>query len=265
LGGWTTYDLQGVSNHTWDYMMGIIGVSSLLDIGCGRGISTSYFHEAGARVLCVEGSVDAIEHTFLPSRDLVVNHDYTRGPYWPDETFDACWSVEVLEHLSRQYISNYMPSFRRCALVFVTSSLWGGHHHVEVHPQWWWKAKFEAHGMKYLREVTKEVRGVSLLEKQYLKRFYKVNSTHNHIVGSQGLYIHNGLLVFVNPEVASLPRHDHEFGNVNGGKPCLDKEDLLPRRYVPLKRCTRTKEDAAAQGVDHYNMWWHCVKQPSEN
>ncbi len=54
LGGWTTYDLQGVSNHTWDYMMGIIGVRSLLDIGCGRGISTSYFNEAGARVLCIE-------------------------------------------------------------------------------------------------------------------------------------------------------------------------------------------------------------------
>jgi len=114
LGGWTEYDPMGVSNHTWDYMMGVLGVRSVLDIGCGRGISANYFHNSGARVKCIEGSMDAIEHSFLPSRDLIVNHDFTRGPYWPDETYDACWSVEVLEHISRQYTSNWSVCFDIC-------------------------------------------------------------------------------------------------------------------------------------------------------
>ena len=55
LGGFKDYDRMGASNNTWNYMMGPLGVKSLLDVGCGRGISTSYFLEKGAKVLCVEG------------------------------------------------------------------------------------------------------------------------------------------------------------------------------------------------------------------
>lgn len=58
---------------------------------------------------------------------------------WPDDSYDACWSVEFLEHVSRQYFKNYINTFRKCALIFATSSVWGGYHHVEVHPDYWWK------------------------------------------------------------------------------------------------------------------------------
>ena len=30
-------------------------------------------------------------------------HDYARGPYWPDELFDAAWCVEFTEHVGRMY------------------------------------------------------------------------------------------------------------------------------------------------------------------
>ena len=231
LGGWTTYDEQGVSNHTWNYMMGIIGVKSVLDIGCGRGISSSYFYENGARVKCIEGSIDAIDHTFLPkqeNQELIINHDFTRGPYWPDETFDACWSIEVLEHLSRQYVKNYMPSFRRCALIFVSASVWGGHHHVEVHAQWWWKARFAAYGMQYLRDVTRDIHQVTMWEKHYLKRLWDAKSVHDHRVGTYGQHLTHGLMVFINPEVASLPEHDHLFS----GDGCYDAKWVLVTHLV---------------------------------
>jgi SAM-dependent methyltransferase len=126
----TQFNPNGVSNMTWDYMMGILGVKSFLDIGCGRGYSTNYFHSKGARVLCIEGSHDAVMHTLLPSQDLIVEHDFTRGAYWPEETFDACWSVEFLEHVSRQYFKNYINAFRKCALIFITTSSWVGYHRV---------------------------------------------------------------------------------------------------------------------------------------
>lgn len=133
LGGWTDFDSQGVSNMTWDYMIGILGVKSLLDIGCGRGYSTKYFYDRGVRVLCIEGSRAAIKRSHLPVHehsDLIVEHDYSLGAYWPDKTFDACWSVEFVEHVSRQYFRNYINSFRQCALIFVTASRNGGYHHV---------------------------------------------------------------------------------------------------------------------------------------
>lgn len=79
LGGWTDFDPRGVSNMTWDYMIAILGVKSLLDIGCGRGYSTNYFLSKGVRVLCIEGSHAAIINTHLPSSKYIVEHDYSLG------------------------------------------------------------------------------------------------------------------------------------------------------------------------------------------
>ena len=49
----------------------------LLLLGCGKGFSTTEFLNRGAKVLCVEGSHDAVEQSLLPP-DLVVEHDFTR-------------------------------------------------------------------------------------------------------------------------------------------------------------------------------------------
>ena len=92
LGGFTVKDMSGISENTWNFMMGILGVQSLLDVGCGRGHSTHYFLSKKARVLCVEGSVDAVKNSVLPA-DRIVEHDFSLGPWWPSATFDACWYV----------------------------------------------------------------------------------------------------------------------------------------------------------------------------
>jgi hypothetical protein len=41
--------------------------------------------------------------------------------------------VEFTEHVGRNYQPNYITAFRKAALIFVSHSLWGGWHHVEVH------------------------------------------------------------------------------------------------------------------------------------
>lgn len=112
-------------------MMGPLGIKSIVDVGCGKGVSTSEFKERGAKVLCVEGSHDAVSQTLLPL-DLVVEHDFTRGPWWPSETYDAVWSVEFLEHVGRPYMLNYLPIFKKAAVIFLTSSGWAGWHHVRL-------------------------------------------------------------------------------------------------------------------------------------
>jgi hypothetical protein len=62
------------------------------------GFSTKHFLDRGARVLCVEGSHDAVTASLLPS-NVVVEHDFSRGPWWPEKTYDAAWSIEFLEHV----------------------------------------------------------------------------------------------------------------------------------------------------------------------
>jgi Methyltransferase domain len=108
LGGFTDMDHHGISPAVWKWMMTYIGVHSILDVGCGRGISTSWFYFHGADVLCVEGSHDAIENTVIPDTSRIVEHDFSRGPWWPEKTYDAVWCVEFLEHVRRNIV--YIPS-----------------------------------------------------------------------------------------------------------------------------------------------------------
>ena len=100
LGGWTEIDIQGLSPRLWRHMMSELGIHSIIDVGCGRGISTTWFIMNGLDTLCVEGSHDAYLNSVLPDKDKqMVEHDFSRGPYWPAKTYDAVWCVEFLEHV----------------------------------------------------------------------------------------------------------------------------------------------------------------------
>jgi len=227
LGGFTQIDLDGISPYTWTQMLQVFGVRSILDVGCGRGISTRWFYEHEADVLCVEGSHDAVTKSFLPS-SAVVEHDFSRGPWWPNEnngavpqtapsavrtkTFDALWCVEFLEHVSRQYHYNFIQTFRTAALIFVTSSKWGGWHHVEVHPDTWWVQKFESYGLRYSQQLTDQVRQWALLERNNKTGspfFEQLVSPTGEPFKAQ--HVFSSMKVFVNPVVASLPEHAHLF------------------------------------------------------
>ena len=110
LGGFTTclalHDARceaTLDARVWRYMMQNLTVKSVIDVGCGKGVSTSWFKAHGARVQCVEGSSEAVKNSWLPP-ELVVEHDFSQGSWWPNRTFDAAWSVEFTEHVSRQYM-----------------------------------------------------------------------------------------------------------------------------------------------------------------
>ena len=105
LGGFTDLDVEGITPRGWKWMVQRLNIQSVLDVGCGRGISTSWFLFHGLSVLCVEGSHDARERTVLPNPDKqMVEHDFSRGPWWPGRTFDAVWCVEFLEHVSFEFL-----------------------------------------------------------------------------------------------------------------------------------------------------------------
>jgi hypothetical protein len=165
LGGFTEIDTQGISPAAWKHMVTYFGVKSLLDVGCGRGISTSWFVLHGVDALCVEGSHDAVANTMLPDPSKqIVEHDFSRGPWWPSHTVDAVWCVEFLEHVGRNFHHNYLPAFRKAALIFATNSRWGGWHHVEVHDDIWWISKFQSYGFIYSPELSEMVRRVARKE-----------------------------------------------------------------------------------------------------
>eukprot|EP00538_Stauroneis_constricta_P009006 CAMPEP_0119546402 /NCGR_PEP_ID=MMETSP1352-20130426/840_1 /TAXON_ID=265584 /ORGANISM="Stauroneis constricta, Strain CCMP1120" /LENGTH=381 /DNA_ID=CAMNT_0007591107 /DNA_START=89 /DNA_END=1234 /DNA_ORIENTATION=+ len=200
LGGFTdNLDLMGVSPAVWKYMIEYVGVKSILDVGCGKGTSTTWFYYHGVETLCVEGSHDAVSKNMHPEKATqVVEHDFSRGPWWPEKTYDAVWCVEFLEHVGRNFHHNYLPVFRKAAFIFVTFSTWGGWHHVEVHSHDWWITKMTTYGFVYddamsqkVRQIAKEERGTpSAAGKNY-------NAQH----------VYTKMLVFINPQVSARPEY----------------------------------------------------------
>ena len=89
IGGFLQNDTQSYEPRIWEFMVKVMGINSVMDIGCGRGISTKWFMDHGARVQCAEATDEGIATTVLPSKNLITQHDYTQGPWWPMETFDA--------------------------------------------------------------------------------------------------------------------------------------------------------------------------------
>lgn len=235
LGGSTGKDTAGITPGLWNFVLKALNVRSVVDVGCGRGISTKWFLDHGADVLCLEGANDAINKSYLP-RQRIVAHDFSLGPYWPDKTYDMAWCIEVLEHISRPYMANYQAIFHKSAIVVASHSAWGGHHHVEVHPDWWWQTRMELTGLQYSDVLTRLFRTVA-------GKFRKPQTSEaQHIIFTTHVYI--------NPKVAGLPQHAHLMGmfgcfaswpskadnKLRQNGPCPDKEDALPEQFLPVHR-----------------------------
>jgi len=113
-------------------------------------------------------------------------------------------------------------------LPFQLSKLANLQHHVEVHDDVWWRAKFESQGLVYSEDLTKMVRETAKDEQKAEDPALngdKYNAQH----------IWTSMQVFINPPVASLPDHAHLFaesgcymGRENGAiarMPCGQKKD----------------------------------------
>ena len=176
----------------------------MLDVGCGRGWSTSWFLYHGVDALCVEGSHDAVSQNAVTNPDHIVEHDFTLGPWWPSQTYDVAWVAEFVQQVSWMYSPNYIPALRKTALLFVTTPLDAGWHHVEVHSTDWWIHRFELLGWKFNPVLTSTVRTLAADE-----------TASKSLAPDGSLYapflIMKTVMVFENPEIARLPQHAHLF------------------------------------------------------
>jgi Methyltransferase domain len=138
-------DWQSLSPSVWKHMISDYGIHSMIDVGCGQiGATSAWFQTHGVKTLCIDAMPPSLLDENNNSKLLtttssssttgdaadsslrIVQHDYTRGPWWPKNTYDAAWAVEFLEHVPLQHQFNYISTFRKAALIFVTSSQTGG-------------------------------------------------------------------------------------------------------------------------------------------
>lgn len=141
----------------WEWALNRYGVKSMIDIGCGAGTAMGWFRSHGCKTFGVDGLPPA-------GMDDIVEHDYTTGPLRTRRTFDLAWCCEFVEHVSEQYIPNFIATFRKARIVMMTHGLYwqDGHHHVNCQRPEYWIERVEAAGFELLGRDTIESRDRTL-------------------------------------------------------------------------------------------------------
>jgi cyclopropane fatty-acyl-phospholipid synthase-like methyltransferase len=165
LGGFSKEDTTGdvATYHPilWKYMIDTYNIKSLLDIGCGMGISTKFFHDNGCSVQAIEGHPFCIENSKM--KDYILHHDYSHGESNLIGTYDLCWSCEFVEHVEEKYSENFIKNFAQAKIVMITHATpgQGGWHHVNCQPASYWIEKLAKHGLIYDEKMTEETRKIA--------------------------------------------------------------------------------------------------------
>lgn len=138
----------------WDYVIKRFAVSSVLDLGCGRGHSSTYFAQAGCQVIAVDGLRDNVVNCLHPA----VLQDLTLAPVVAPVDLVHCH--EVVEHIEEQYLDNLLSSLMNGRIILMTNGLPGqaGYHHVNLQPTEYWINHLVSRGCEFLADDTNRIR-----------------------------------------------------------------------------------------------------------
>lgn len=139
----------------WEYLVNKFNVKSMVDVGCGGGWNTAWFHGKGLYAVGIDGWDEALRKTQMPQERLI-KHDYTMGPLTLDREFDLGWSSEFVEHVEEKFIPNWMETLKKCRHVCITFATpgQGGHHHVCEREEKFWLETFKRYGFSHDSKTT---------------------------------------------------------------------------------------------------------------
>jgi hypothetical protein len=154
-------DADSYEPELWNWLVDKYKVGSVVDLGCGEGVSSRYFREMGVPCLAVDGLQKNCE---VAGFSLV--HDFVDGPLRLFG-FDLAWCCEVVEHIEERYLPNLLEAMRGAVVIAMTYAAERGHHHVNMKPEQYWIDTFTKFGFSFLEEDTKAARAVA--QRKYFK------------------------------------------------------------------------------------------------
>ncbi len=120
--------------------------SSVLDVGCGTGISLDYFKNKGTSVRGLEGSALAISKA--RNAPLIRRHDLNE-PIDLGERFDLVWCFEVAEHIHPRWVPALLETLKNHSdrvLLSAARPGQGGLGHLNEQPPEYWIALMRERG-----------------------------------------------------------------------------------------------------------------------
>jgi SAM-dependent methyltransferase len=143
----------------WRWIRSELQVDSVLDVGCGEGHAAGFFRDLGCRIGGVDGSALALQDSVIP--EVHLKHDYSIGPFLPEDDYELVWCCEFVEHVEEKFVDNFLTTFN-CATkyIFMTAAPLGqpGWHHVNCQPPGYWIERVENLGFSFAPELTEEAR-----------------------------------------------------------------------------------------------------------
>lgn len=192
IGTWTP--------EVWRFLIEEYNIKSIIDVGCGAGHSLKYFIDNGIESIGIEGYLPAIEQSVV--RENIIEHDYTKGEFFPKKIYDMAWCCEFVEHIDEEYSDNFMNTFKNCKIVSMTHGLPGqpGFHHVNCQLPEYWINRFKDIGFEYLEEMSIKSRSLlpSYTWDDNLKKFLDIN---NNFFVPNGGHVKNTLMIFKNKNI----------------------------------------------------------------
>ena len=152
--------------HDWGFAMGKyasmkLGISSMIDIGCGIGSFLSGAKAHGLLNLCgVEIGYEAAKPhlvsdvaEFIKFGNAAVVSDFGR--------YDASVSIEVAEHLPKEQADAFCKNLAQSASRMIVMTAAGpgqeGVHHFNCRPRQYWIEKIESLGFKYREDLSRKI------------------------------------------------------------------------------------------------------------
>lgn len=155
----------------WEWLVRVLGIRSVIDVGCGDGQAVRFFREQGCAVL----GIDGVEQ----EDESIITHDFTAAPWPLDDDFELCdmiWCCEFVEHVEERFVPNFLAAFQLAKkYVILTHAFPGqdGYHHVNCQDPSYWKGVMAAIGFSWRGDLTAVTRGVSALNRHPLNHYLR--------------------------------------------------------------------------------------------
>lgn len=151
--------IGGHTGRTWidegalSYLAKNIGISSMLDVGCGPGGMQAVAQKLGVSYLGIDGDTSLN----LAKKGFMYHDFYSTSLPALTQQHDLAWSIEFLEHIKEEHLWKVMETFSHCKYVLCTASNTPRPHHVNLQEKTYWIDRFAVAGFAYDEHITSAI------------------------------------------------------------------------------------------------------------